>query len=433
MTGGGPVGAPSRAIPVTIRQCWRRDGILPAVLHRRFLLLFLVPLALAACSGGDDADSAASSSTTVASAVVEVAPDGDLYALAEGPLEPGEPGDVIAVQEVAGVPVEGTVWRVLYHSQSIAGEDIAVSGIIIVPSGPVPEGGRPVLTWAHGTTGIADECAPSKDPAGAGAALVAPFLDRGMVFAATDYKGLGTPGRHPYIAGVSEGRGTLDIVRAARQLEDRTDASDETVIWGHSQGGHAALFANQIAEEWAPELDVVGTIAGAPPSQLALIAAALRDSPYRYYLAMVAAGWEAAYPEADPSLVLSPKGVELLATVDEGCTGASAEAFNSLSYDELVIADPATTPPWSDLLVANDPGFVQGSSPILIIHGENDEQIPVVSSQLLLNRMCGIGQAVERRTYPGESHAGVIGPSLPDMLKWIDARLEGEEAITSCP
>jgi predicted esterase len=101
-------------------------------------------------------------------------------------------------------------------------------------------------------------------------------------------------------------------------------------------------------------------------------------------------------------------------------------------YDALVKADPATVEPWKTLLVENDPGFVVGESPILIIHGEQDEQIPLVSSQLLLDRMCGIGQVVERRTYPG-SHAGVIGPSMPDMLAWIDGRLAGDEAPSSCP
>jgi len=401
-------------------------------------LILVLPLIFAACSGDDSEGSAsttASPDTTASTipAVMEVAPDADLYALAEGTLEPGEPGDVIAFQEVPGLEIDGTVLRVLYHSESLEGDDIPVTGIIIVPSGEVPEGGRPVLTWAHGTTGIADECAPSKDPEVNGIGLVGPFLERGMVFVATDYEGLGTPGRHPYIAGESEGRGTLDIVRAARQLEDRTGASDRVVIWGHSQGGHAALFANQIVAEWAPELKVAGTVAGAPPSQLPLIAVALRDSPYRYYLGMVAAGWEAAFPEADPSLVLSPLGVAALDKVDEGCTSEIAEAFNAVPYEDLVIADPATTPPWSDLLVENDPGFVLGESPILIIHGGNDEQIPVVSSELLLARMCGIGQVVERRVYPDQSHAGVIGPSLPDMLEWIDGRLAGDDAPTSCP
>jgi len=411
----------------------------PTVTRRTTAALLVALLALASCSSddGDEGTSAAEGATTSTTEAaepdgpVELAADDDLYALAE-PLAPGEPGDVIAVQEVEGLDIDGTVLRVLHHSRSLAGDDIAVSGLIVVPDGPVPDGDRPVLSWGHGTTGLADECAPSRDVQSAGLGLAVPFLERGMVFVASDFEGLGTPGRHPYVAGESEGRGVLDIVRAAQQLGDRVGASEEVVLWGHSQGGHAVLFANQIAADWAPELDVVGTVAGAPPSQLNLIAIALRDSPFRHYLGMAAAGWEAAFG-ADPALVLTPEGVASLELVDSGCSGALADAWNELPYEALVHTDPATVEPWASLLLENDPGFVVGASPILIIHGEQDEQIPVVSSQLLLDRMCGIGQVVERRTYADQSHAGVIGPSLPDMLTWIDARLAGEDAPTSCP
>ncbi|MGQ0432304.1 MAG: lipase family protein [Microthrixaceae bacterium] len=388
---------------------------------------------LAGCSSDTASNEAASTTTSSPAATMTLGADDDLYALTE-PLAAGEPGDVIAIQEVPDVAVGARVMRVLYHSRSIAGADIAVSGIIAVPEAAAPKEGRPVLAWAHGTTGIADACAPSKNPGGAGVALLAPFIERGMVFVATDYEGLGTPGRHPYIAGESEGRGVLDIVRAARSLGDveGTSASARVVIWGHSQGGHAALFANQIAEEYAPDLEVIGTVAGAPPSQFHLLTAALKNSPFRFYLGMVVAGWAAAYPDADPADLLTPAGLERLATVDDGCAGDLAASWSDVPYEALVKADPAEVEPWNRLIVENDPGFERGASPILIIHGEQDEQIPPVSSQLLLDRMCGIGQVVERRTYPG-SHAGVIVPSVPDMLAWIDARLAGGPTTTSCP
>jgi acetyl esterase/lipase len=405
----------------------RRTRLLAVVLGAAVLL------AAPACNDDsyDNDDDASDTSGAGPVAPVELAPDEDIYALADD-FEPGEPGEVIAVQDVEGADIDGTVLRVLYHSESVEGDDIAVSGIIVVPDGDAPAEGRDVLSWAHGTTGIADQCAPSLDPNGAGIELVGPFLERDMVFVATDYEGLGTPGRHPYIAGVSEGRGTLDIVKAAVNLGDRTGASERTVLWGHSQGGHAVLFANQIAADYAPELDVVGTVAGAPPSQLPLIAAALRDSPYRFYLGMTAAGWNAAYPDADLSLVLTPLGIDLLDQVDEACASDLGAAWSSYEYEELITNDPNDVEPWATLLVENDPGYEVGASPVLIIHGESDEQIPVISSQLLVTRMCDIGQVVERLTYPGQSHAGVIGPSMPDMLEWIDARLAGEEAPSDC-
>lgn len=411
---------------LTIRStAWRGAGLLGIV----------ALLGVAACSGDDDDSSAAepepTTTTLGATETVELDAGDDIYALAED-MAPGEPGEVIAVQELDAPEIDGTVLRVLYHSESLEGDDIAVSGLVAVPDGPVPDGGRPMLSWAHGTTGIADECAPSKDLSGSNIELAEPFLERGMVVVATDYEGLGTPGRHPYIVGESEGRGVLDIARAAIALGDRTGASEQVVIWGHSQGGHAALFANQIAAAWAPELEVLGTVAGAPPSQLNLIAAALRNSPFRFYLAMVAAGWSAAYPDADPATVLTDEGLATLDAVDSGCGDALAAAWSDAAYEDLVKADPASVEPWASLLVENDPGFEVGASPVLIIHGEADEQIPVVSSELLLERMCDIGQVVERRTYPGQSHAGVIGPSLLDMLDWIDARVAGEDPPNDC-
>ena len=50
----------------------------------------------------------------------------------------------------------------LYRSKDLSGKVTAVSGSVALPKGKAPKGGWPVITYAHGTTGAADACAPTK-------------------------------------------------------------------------------------------------------------------------------------------------------------------------------------------------------------------------------------------------------------------------------
>jgi pimeloyl-ACP methyl ester carboxylesterase len=391
---------------------------------RRCALLAVAIVLIASCS------SAGRGVTTVSvGAPAQVFTPPPFYDV-PSPLPAGGPGAVIKTEDVSVPSLHGTMRRVMYHSQSISGADIAVTGLIAVPSSTPPAGGFPVITWAHGTTGIADMCAPSLGGAGA-IDFANRLLDAGYVVTATDYEGLGTPGRHPYIVGESEARSTLDIVRAARNLAD-SHASDRYVVWGHSQGGHAAMFSLHIADAWAPELHLVGVVAGAPPSQLYLVYLALKDSPFRAYILMAAAGFNAAYGDTLAPLdkVLTPTGIQALQTVDDGCADYVAQQTAGIPTDDMIAADPGTVPEWNALLNANDPGkfTAPGSVPLLMIQGGNDEQIPVVSTQILFDQQCAIGQTEQRWVYPGQSHAGVIGPSFDDMLVWIANRFAGAPA-----
>ncbi len=343
------------------------------------------------------------------------------------PLPAGAPGTLISSEPVSAPGLHGSLWRVMYHSQAVDGTDIAVTGLIARPADAAPS--HDVVTWAHGTTGIADSCAPSLDPASSEFVMLANgLLDRGYVVTASDYEGLATPGRHPYIAGISEGRGTLDIVKTAVSMPE-VGASTNYIVWGHSQGGHAAMFAGHIAATWAPDLDLLGVVAGAPPSQMLLINAALQRSPYKYYIGMAAAGLNAAYGDTLAPLdkVLTPAGLTWLDNVDQGCTGYLNSVSTGVDFSTLQKADPATVPEWNTLLRQNDPGAFTESfdAPLLIIHGGNDEQIPVVASKMMFDTLCGLGQTETRWVFPGQSHAGVILPSAPSMLDWMSDRFNG--------
>lgn len=350
------------------------------------------------------------------------------------PLPAGGPGTIIKSELLSGpTGLHGTVQRVMYKSTDIHGNDIAVTGIIATPSTPPPAAGYPVVSWAHGTAGIADQCAPSLD-LGSDIPFANNLLDQGWVVVATDYEGLGTPGRHPYIVGDSEAHGTIDIVRAARNLAD-VHASADYVVWGHSQGGHAAMFALHDADAYAPELHLKGVVAGAPPSQLNIVYDFLVSSPYKYYLLMVAAAINAAYGDAAAPLsdVLNAQGQTLVNEVDNGCTGYLAGVASGVNVPDLMVQqpdgsyNPISNPTWGPLINAQDPRnfTTPASEPLLIIHGGADAQIPTVSSQLLAQQLCPTGQDLERWMYPGQSHAGVIGPSLSSMVQWMADRFAG--------
>lgn len=405
-----------------------------------FFFVAVLGLATLSCSSGSSTSSSKAPTT-----FVKGSPDlPDFYGVPD-PLPAGKPGELINSEPVEVPGLNGALSRVMYHSTNINGQDIAVTGLVLIPKGTAPSGGWPVITWAHGTTGIADVCAPSLKPASL-ATTANGLLAAGYLVVASDFEGLGTPGRHPYIVGESEARGTLDIVRLAQSFPN-ANASKRYAVWGHSQGGHAAMFAGHIAKSYAPEIELVADVAGAPPSQLLLVNAALQTSPYKHYIAMVAAAMNAAYGDqkADLTQVLTPEGIEFLKNIDTMCSTELGNVAAGLDFTKLQKADPSTIPTWNQLLKDNDPGTFAAPIPVplLIIHGGNDEQIPVVSSALLFDQLCKIGQVEQRWVFAGQSHAGVIAPSFSSMMTWIGDRFAGKPmpdairpdgaVVQSCP
>ena len=49
-----------------------------------------------------------------------------------------------------------------YKMLGINNTEVQATALVFTPKGVVPTGGWPIVVWAHGTTGVADECAPSQ-------------------------------------------------------------------------------------------------------------------------------------------------------------------------------------------------------------------------------------------------------------------------------
>lgn len=343
------------------------------------------------------------------------------------------PGTLLSSQPV-DIGDLGVAWRVVYRSTSVAGEPIEVTGIIAAPSGDA-DGPRPVLSVAHGTTGMADQCAPSLDfPDGVSLAFIARYLELGWVVTATDYEGMGGPGIHPYHVGESEARGVFDIVRAAQTMPG-VGADGPLVVWGHSQGGHAAMHVAERWQDLAPDLDLVGVAAGAPPSQFPLLSAFLQGSAYQGYLVMAAASLAATYDELDLEAVMNPANLHLLDELEKGCTDHIFDVFNEIPYEELVSVDDIfAIPAWNARIMENDTNQLPNQVPVVILHGDQDEQIPVVSSAALFAQLCAFADhaPLERRVYEGEGHGSVVPAYLDDLTAWLEARVAGEPATDQC-
>jgi glycerophosphoryl diester phosphodiesterase/ABC-type lipoprotein release transport system permease subunit/pimeloyl-ACP methyl ester carboxylesterase len=335
------------------------------------------------------------------------------------PAPVGADGPGVLRESVSLDAPPGTkAWRVLYDSTIRDGRPTVVSGLVFAPDRPAPAGGWPVLSFAHPTTGLADRCAPSRNVGVLETTIATLASQTGMAVVATDYPGLGTEGPHPFLDGISAGRSVLDIARAASSIEGLSLAST-TVLWGHSQGGHAALFAAQESPTYAPTLKIVGVVAGAPPSQLRDLLTSIERTPDRGYALLVAEGLRAITPSLRLDQVFTARGVALAKRLDSECSSM----VNSAASRDTIRLSSAVPETWLTALDTNQPGTTRIDAPVLIIHGADDELVPVATSAVLQKSLTRLGSTVDRIVYPGAGHADVALTSLTDVLAWIAKRL----------
>ena len=177
------------------------------------------------------------------------------------------PGSLLSAETMPGLAdvLNGRMHaaRVVYRSTSGDGQRTVVSGSVFVPSGDPPEGGWPVISYGHGTTGVDKSCAPSSSDSLLGyAEVVSGLVWRGYAVALTDYQGIGEPGVQPYSDSRTAGLNMIDAVRALRATFKYV--SNRWGAFGGSQGGGAAWAADEQARSYAPELNLVGAVAVSP-------------------------------------------------------------------------------------------------------------------------------------------------------------------------
>lgn len=359
------------------------------------------------------------------------APTGRAFYTPPSPLPSAAPGDLIWSAPFKAVP-GANAWKVLYHSRAVDGSDIAVSGVIVAPTDAAPDGGRPVISWAHGTHGIADSCAPSRTgDMVSRLPSIGKLIAQGYVVVATDYEGLGTPGPPTGPVGLAEAHAVLDSIRTVAALPGVGNLG-KVVVAGHSQGGAAALLSAEQAPKYARELNLVGVAALAPGVELPALVDHLADSPSRGLAVIGANGFKAAYPKLALSDILTPKAIADTAAVQSECTDAIVERYRSLATNDVIKGVPTSSAELRRILEQNSPGAIAPHVPVFIGVGDADAQVPPALSEQLGAKYCANGATLTRHVYPGQDHDGVIDAANDDMLAFLTARYTQEPAVSDC-
>jgi len=409
----------------------------PAALLAGLALLLAVP----ACSsddpssGGDRTTTTAADGTGTTTGGAGGGPDATVPEPFEGsveafyevpdPLPAGEPGDVIRLQ-----PIEAdggdVATRVMYLSEDRTGAPRAVTGTVHHPEGDAPDGGWPILADAHGTTGIIARCAPSR--------LGLVPADHGVagVRVMTDYIGLGPEGElHPYLSTTAEANALLDSLVATRNLLGE-QVSNQVVIVGHSQGGHAALVSSERLAERTPDFELLGTVAVAPGAQFTESYG--DDIQLRIIMSMIVLGSGSEWPDVDPAEYFAPDVYEQVrGIVLENCLDRIVPEMIPIAVDPgMYQQDPRTSGPAAGWAAENDAATRTFDAPLLLITGGRDITVVPARVEGLRERLCDIGQQTEYTLYPEADHSSEPAVAAEEIDAWVQARLAGEPATDDC-
>lgn len=352
---------------------------------------------------------------------------------------PDQPGRLIRFEPFTReVPADAEGWRILYTTTGEDGAIRVASGLVVVPAGGDPQAPWPVIDWNHGTTGFDQHCAPSLQARpfwSGGLYPVDRVLAQGWAIVATDYIGLGTEGPHPYLFGPASGRASLDAVRAARELED-ANLGPSTVVWGHSQGGAAAIWTAGIAPDYAPDVWIRGVAAFAPasdpPALVDNVSNALGGAIFASY---AFAAFSEIYPDITYSSYIRPGVAPIMRAMAQRCLtdrdiALSVVGMLGTTIDaDLFSRDPSLGELGRRLRENIAPSVI--GPPLFVGQGGADTIVPSPTQDRTIARACEAGQRVDYNRYAGYTHAQIMekySPMIDDVIAWTQHRFDGDYA-----
>jgi pimeloyl-ACP methyl ester carboxylesterase len=346
------------------------------------------------------------------------------------PLPAGKPGDLIRSQpfDEYELPLSVSAVRILYHSRSATGDDVAVSGVVLFPyDKKPPAGGWPVIEWAHAATGVARQCAPSLMRNVGHGPFLSMYVNLGYAVVATDYTGLGTHFRNAFVDGPSNATDVINSVPAARAAVPQLGA--RWIVMGEAEGALAAIAVGDMENE-VRDPNYLGVIA----ISVLVSAREIYEHPVNGYaselLPSLAYGIKTLYPQFQVTDMLTDKALARYNQVEQTCFPATTGPESAV---EIVKHAWEANPFVRRYFDRNEVGQTRAYGPIFVISGDADPAIPPNIRAQAFARMCKQGDRVQWERYPNLDAGSVVGNSVRDQIAWIESRFAGRSAPTNCP
>jgi pimeloyl-ACP methyl ester carboxylesterase len=349
-----------------------------------------------------------------------------------------EPGALLRSEPLKDVilPAGMRGWRILYATTVNDSTPATAVATVFAPTDP-STGARSVITWEHATTGLLQKCMPSLLSASTKGIL---WRDRivmaGWVVVATDYSFTEKDGPHPYLIGEGEARAALDSVRAARQMPELT-LDKRMVVWGYSQGGHAALWTGIVGPRYAPDLEILGVAAIAPPANIEKSLAMNVEADKRFgpYLAL---SYSRFYPDITFKQALRPEALDAARQIVNLCCFLPPEDQERIGALSATFEGPALATSSNKALQARlEQNTPDGpiTAPVVIAQGLSDTIVPPSATDAYVEERCAAGQRLEYWTFAGRDHLTIMQPGTPLeelLIKWTTARFADEPQPGGC-
>lgn len=335
---------------------------------------------------------------------------------------PAQPGVLIRKQSVSTV-IDARAWRVLYTTTDAAGQVTTASALFCLPKNQ--EDSYNLLVYCHQATGIERRCAPSvHDKPALALAGLRQAMQKGWAYLAPDYPGLGAEGIHPFLIGEPTATSVLDAIRAI-QTTTVAQINNKTVIWGYSQGGHAAAWAAGVQPSYAPELALDGIILGSPALDPAELFQASEDSPIsRVIWALSAVAWS-RLTGISLQGAIKPESLAAVRETAKHCF-IGAEAIVGLAATDAMggkphLINPLHVEPFATMLHENR-APTKLSLPVLVVQGGKDITVPPAQSKLMIAEMQSYGTKTTYIEHDRFDHLtgerAVVRDAIPQIESW---------------